>query len=173
VLADIFTSINSRLSDCFSDLKAYNICHLVNDDSGIYPSTKRKNGEKVTPNDKFQIVIYHRLLNSEFEESEEFSFGRKKTFRSNQNIRTVLIFDLESETKPEDIANTIPDDLEISGFEFVNISKNMSLNKDSNAVWEDEYGESYKDKYVKRYNIYALEYQIQYLKCPVCATSNV
>lgn len=173
MLASIFDTVNSRLSDCFSDLKTYNICHLVNDDSGIYPSTKKKNGEKVTPSDKNQITIYHRLLNTEFEQSEEFSFGRKKSFVSNQNVRTVIIFDLETETTPEDIANSIPDDMTLSGFEFVNLSKNMNLIKDSNSVWEDEYGESYKDKYVKRYNIYALEYQIEYLKCPVCATSNV
>lgn len=169
MLASIFESINTRLKDCFSNVQAFGICHLVEDDNSIYPSTKKKNGVKVTPDDRYPITIYHRLLNSEFEESEDFSFGRKRTFVSNQNVRTVLIFDLESETTAEDIANSIPDEVTLAGFEFVNISKNMTLIKDSDDVWETEYGEAYKDKYVKRYNIYALEYQIQYLKCAVCA----
>lgn len=79
-----------------------------------------------------------------------------------------MIFDLESETTAEDIANSIPDEFTLTGFEFVNIDKNMTLIKDSDAVWEDEYSEAYRDKYVKRYNIYALEYNLNYLKCKIC-----
>lgn len=171
MLASIISSINDGIDNCLTagTSKLYGICHLVDDDNSKYPSTKLKQGEKVTPDDRYQIIIYHRLLNSEFEHSEEMSFGRTKTIVSNQNIRTVLIFDLESETTAEDIANSIPDDIALTGFEFVNIDKNMTLIKDSDSVWEDEYSESYKDKYVKRYNIYALEYRIQYLKCAVCA----
>ncbi len=168
MLANIVTSINESINGCFGSARVFGICHLVEDDSSTYPSTKLKKGEKVTPDDKYDVTIYHRLLNTEFEHNEDFSFGRSKTFISNQKIRTVLIFDLESETTAEDIANSIPDEIELSGFEFVNVNKNMTLIKDSDAVWEDEYSEAYRDKYVKRYNIYALEYDLNYLKCKVC-----
>lgn len=166
---EIIDQINSSIESCFSgSVLTYGLCHLVQDTNEQYPSTKLKDGVKVTPSDEHDLVVYHRLLNSEFEESEELSFGRKKNFIPNQGIRTVLIFDLEEEFTPEDIANSLPDEIQMSGFRFVNVSKNMTLNRDSNAVWEDEYSDDYKDKYVKRYNIYALEYQINYSKCAVC-----
>lgn len=170
MLSDIVTSINESITTCLGSgsSRTFGICHLVEDDSSTYPSTKLKNGEKVTPDDRHEITIYHRLLDAELEHSEEMSFGRTKTIVSNQKIRTVLIFDLESETTAEDIANSIPGEVTLTGFEFVNIDKNMTLIKDSDAVWEDEYSEAYRDKYVKRYNIYALEYDLNYLKCKIC-----
>lgn len=168
-MLELIENINQAIESCFSgSVTTYGLCHIVQDTNEQYPSTKLKDGEKVVPNDDVDILIYHRLLNSEFEHDEDLSFGRKKKFVSNQTIRTVIIFDLEEETTPEDIANSLPEQVTISGYEFVNISKDMTLNKDSNAVWDEEYSESYKDKYVKRYNIYALEYQVNYLKCTIC-----
>lgn len=168
-MISIFDDINNAINDCIVNAKLYGVCHLVEDTGSLYPSTKRRNGVMVTPDDKYLVTVYHRLLNADLGDNDDLSFGRKKKIVTSQNVRTVMIFNLETETLPEDIANAIPDKLKLSGYDFVNISKEMNLNKDSNSIWEDEYGDSYKDKYVKRYNIYALEYKIDYLKCPICA----
>lgn len=176
-MRDIIDYIDAQLHECFPEARAFGICHLIEDDQAEkYPSTLEEDAIKVSPNDKYEVLYYHRLLDSNAEPDEDLSFGRKKTVVNNQPIRTVIFVRMKEDDLSfiEDFINALPENFELedspSQYKKLNVSREVNLIRDSNAIWEDEYSESYKDKYQKVWNIYALEYNIQIAKCPVCVT---
>lgn len=176
-MKEIIDYIDEQLHECFPEAQAMGICHLIEDDKAEkYPSTLETKAKAVYPDDRYQILFYHRLLNSSPEASEDFSFGRKKSLLTNQTIRTVVFHKMEYDDLSfiDDFINALPDIFELDQsppeYKMLNIPKEVSLIRDSTAIWEDEYSESYKDKYQKVWNIYAIEYDVQFIKCPVCVT---
>jgi hypothetical protein len=169
-LIDLIEYIDTQIDGCISDVKLYGLCHQLEDDNGIYPATVALEATAAFPDDNYNVVIYHRLLNGTPEPREDASFGRKVTTQTNQNLRTVILIkiDQDDQSKIDDIINALPDSFDMTGYSFVNVSKQINLIRDRSAIWEDEYGDAYKDKYQVRYHIYALEYELQYIKCPVC-----
>jgi hypothetical protein len=176
-LREIINYIDCQLQGCFPEAHQKGICHLVEDDSSDrYPSTLFEEAEKVVPEDRHELTYYYRLLDGSPEPDEDLSFGRKKTIVNSQQVRVVMFIkmDCDSLTIVDDFINALPDTFELdtspAEYKKLTINKEISLIRDSNAIWEDEYSDSYKDKYQKVFNIYALEFSIEYIKCPVCVT---
>lgn len=170
-MVEIIDYIDQQIREsCLDDIAFFGICHLVEDDNeNPYPTQYVANSEKVTPNDKFLITIYHRLLDSPVSPSEEVPFGRKSIPKFSQKVRTVVFIKIsEAHSKIEDIINALPDSFEITGYQNLSVSKEISLAKNQTAIWQDEYGEAYKDRMVKKFRVYALEYDVSYIKCNVC-----
>jgi hypothetical protein len=172
-LTEIIEYIDQQITGCVADVTSFGICHLVEDGESIYPSTLEEEAEKVSPSEEHTVTIYHRLLNGNPEPREDASFGRTITVQNNQRVRTVVFIEMSASLSLiDDIINALPDVFNISGYSFVNVSKEIDLVRDSRAVWSDEYGDAAKDKFQKRYNIYAIEYNVEYIKCPVCETES-
>lgn len=176
-MRDIIDYIDAQLHECFPEAQAFGICHLIADDqSEKYPSTLEENAIKVSPNDKYEVLYYHRLLDADAQADEDLSFGRKKTVVNSQPIRTVIFIRMKEDDLSiiEDFINALPETFELdespSTYKKLNVTREVNLIRDSTAIWEDEFSEAYKDKYQKVWNIYALEYSIQIAKCPVCVT---
>lgn len=169
-MIEIIDHINDSIENCVESVRTYGLCHLIEDDSGEqYPSLISSDSIKITPNDQYAITIYHRFLNGDYSPNEELTFGRSATAHNSQTLRTVIIFDIDADLSViDDIINALPDDFELAGYEMVSVSKNINLIRDSNSVWSQEFSDAYKDKYIKRYNVYALEYAVQYVKCKTC-----
>src|SRR6478609_7526893 len=145
--------------------KFYGLCEqTIDDQSDKYPRTLADKPEKVTPNDKFELAIYHRLLNGTVAPDEDLSFGREKTKKNVQMIRTIVIIHDKCRLFIEDVYNALPEKLTITGFQTVYVNSEISLNNNQDQVWVDEWAEAYK-KYQVRYRIYALEYTVEYIKC--------
>lgn len=135
----------------------------------MYPATIEQEAKKAVPDDRYLVTTYHRLLNGNIDAREDISFGKRITGQNNQRVRMVVFAKLsEGETKIDDIINAMPDSFEMDDYQFVNVSKNISLIRDRDAVWTTEFSTSYKDKYQKKWNVYAVEYDLQYIKCNVC-----
>jgi len=169
-VVDLINHINTTVENCLGlGGKYYGLCRLIKDDKGVvYPVTYLDN-IKVTPSDKFNLLVYHRLINSETEESEEHSFGRLPAVMNNQRIRTIVIVKFsEGETVIDDFINALPDKIDNVDYRFVELSKNISLIRDVQSIWETEWGNAYDDKYQMRFNLYALEYTLEYIKCSEC-----
>ncbi len=168
----IIQNIDEAISACTEDVKFYGLCHQLEDDSeSVYPATVELDAEKAVPNDNYNITIYHRLLDSDYAPVDDVPFGRRRFNRGTQRIRTVVFIKMSidgNHSLIEDIINTLPDKTEVDGYDNILISGEISLIRDRSAVWEDEYGEAYKDKYQSVYHVYAFEYDIMYTKCPVC-----
>lgn len=175
-MREILQYIDDQIGACFADIQAMGLAHLVEDDSAeIYPATLEEQSKKICPDDRYEFLYYHRLLDSTPEPSEELSFGRKITVKNSQKIRTIVFARMkcDSLTFIDDFINALPDTFELdqspAEYKMLSLQKGINLNRDSNAVWADEYSAAYKDKYQKIWNIYALEYNIDFIKCPICA----
>ena len=176
-MREILDYIDSRIHDCLSEVERYGLCHLIEDDSEEkYPSTLEEDAKKITPNDRFEFQYYHRLLNGSNEPLEDLSFGRTPSVLNSQEVRTVIFARMKCDDLRfiDDFINSLPDNIVLNEspqkYKKITLSKNISLIRDSTAIWEDEFSTAYKDKYQKAWNIYALEYSIEYIKCPVCVT---
>lgn len=179
-MTELIDHIEEQIHDCLGDGKYYGLCRLLTDDQGTYPATYASSAgkyTKVTPDDKHRILIYHRLLDGSPTVNEDLSFGRSLLFENNQRVRMVVLVDLsEGETVIDSIINAIPDhitqtDLDSVDYKSVTIDPSMTLIRDRANIWSTEWGNAYADKYQLRYNIYALEYSINYIRCNDCVTS--
>jgi hypothetical protein len=171
-MKDLIQNIDLALENCIEGAKFYGLCHLLEDDSeNPYPATVELQAEKAVPDDEYEITIYHRLLDSDFAPKDEFPFGRRTIKSNTQRIRTVVFIKIQVNDQGdgiEDIINSLPDKMVVSGYENVSLGSDISLIRDRAAIWEDEFGDAYKDKWQVVYHIYALEYDLFYTKCPVC-----
>lgn len=167
-MKNIIDAIDQRTFELLGVGKFYGLCTLVvdADRSENYPRTDVPTGaEKVTPNDKYPVAIYHRLLEGGLEENTDISFGRSIKKQNNQRIRTIVIIDFKSNVSISEVYEAIPEEVILCDYKSVLIPGDMGLITDQNSLWEQEWSTAYKDKYQMRYKIYALEYAIQYVKC--------
>lgn len=180
-MSDLIDYIDELIHDCIGDGEFHGLCRLLQDDQGeVYPATYPDSAGKfikVTPNDRHTVVTYHRLLDGAFEDSETFSFGRTMSVENKQLVRMVVLvhFD-EGESVIDNIINALPDqmtpsDIGNADYKSVIVGPAITLIRDRDSIWTTEWGNAYKDKYQMRYNIYAIEYTISYIKCPSCVTS--
>lgn len=173
-MKDILQYIDSQIDLCAENVKFIGLCHLLEDDSeDRYPATVELDAIKASPDDNFDITIYHRLLDGDFAPREEEPFGRRRQMQNTQRVRTVVFIKIEVDdhvNQIDDIINILPDSIELEGYAQIFLSKEISLIRDSAAIWEDEFSEAYKDKYQAVYHVFALEYDVTYVKCPVCVS---
>lgn len=179
-MVDIINHIEGEIHECIGDGEFKGLCRLLTDDQGaVYPATYPDDAGKhvkVTPDDRHHILVYHRLLDGDVEASETFSFGRTMSMQNNQKVRmVVLVHFSEGENIIDNIINAIPDEVLASDIENVDYksiltSDAVTLIRDRDSIWTAEWGNAYKDKYQMRYNIYAVEYSINYIRCPECVT---
>lgn len=172
-MTDLIDHIDSEIADCLqTPITAYGLCHLIEDDNAVYPATVELEATKVAPDNNSRILTYHRLLNGSIEPREDLTFGRGITGQNNQRVRMVVFIGLgEDQSLIDDIINAMPDVFEIDGYRYCNVSRAMDLIRDRGAIWNDEFSESYRSRFQKRFHIYAVEYSLEYIKCPVCETS--
>lgn len=171
-MIDLINDINTSIYNCIGGKgKFYGLCRQMMDDNGIYPATVEKN-EKVTPLDKWNILVYHRYLDGSVTDDETFSFGRHPLVKNAQGVRMVVIVAFtEGESAIDDIINGMPDRIENVDYKFSEVGTNITLIRDRHSIWDQEFGAAYRDKYQVRYNIYAVEYTLDYIKCSDCVSS--
>ena len=170
-MTELIDHINELIVDCIPDVTTHGLCHLINDTGGHYPALVAKSSQRITPDDRHTITLYHRLLNGNGQVSEEFSFGRRLARQNNQAVRTVIFLDLDDDPSLiDDIINALPDAFEVEGYKYANVGPEVNLIRDRDAIWDEEFGEAYASKYQKRFHVYAVEWQLEYIKCPVCQT---
>lgn len=173
-MTELIDYIDSKILECVPNVTPFGLCHLVEDDNNsAIPVTVEEEAEKVTPDDQYQVITYHRLLNGSFSDREDLSFGKNRTKQNTQRVRMVVIIELSiSQTLIDDIINALPDGFEITDYKQCTVSQSVDLIRDRKAIWNEEYGESYRRNYQQRYLIYAVEYTIEYIKCPACETAS-
>lgn len=172
-MVDLIDDIDETVITCIGRGKSYGLCRLIIDDKGrIYPITVNLGKEeKVTPDDKWKIVWYHRMIDADVSPSEDLSFGRSLHAQVAQRIRTVVVVHRsEGEDVINEIISSLPDDIENVDYKYIQVGKEISMIVNQESIWETEWGNAYKDKYQMRYHLYALEYSIDYIKCEVCVS---
>jgi hypothetical protein len=166
-LETILNELDKNLQSTFKNvgLKAYGFCELITKDNRTLPVTCDKDHTPAVINDRFKGIFYHRLTaNIPITEDEEMSFGNLK-LKYQPRIRTVMGFDHRlGEDFIFQFIEAIPDSLTISGYKFV-ILRPGTLIADHEAVISQEYGQLSNEKHRTSWNIYALEYDIDFMLC--------
>jgi hypothetical protein len=151
-------------------LKAYGLCELVQKDSKPNPVSvvRNKNGDREPAqiHDRFNGIFYHRLLSGNFADDEDYTFGKKVARRFTGRIRTVLAYKIQlGEKFILDFIDAFPGKIDsIGGYKFVHLSQG-TLIADHEAVYNQEYGNNSYEKHRTPWNIYALEYDIEFILC--------
>lgn len=167
-MTELLDYIDNTIKNCITEVKQFGLCHLLDSDNERYPATLGKQGKKVTPDDRFKVVMYHRLLAGSPDERPDLSFGKNPVRQNDQRVRSVVFVKLDDDSRIDDIVNAYPGDFETTNYYFANVSSNMTLIRDRDAIWNEEFSQSYKDRYQLIWNIYAIEFDLQYIKCNVC-----
>lgn len=164
-MKEIIDLMDQRIFERLGVGKFYGLCKLTIDKNDTYPRTDNKTPEKVAPNDKYPLAIYHRLLDASIAENEEVSFGRIRKKQNAQQIRTIVLIDVKSNVTIEEVYNAIPEEVILCDYKSIWIPAEISLSFNQEAIREEEWGTAYADKFALRYNLYALEYTIETIKC--------
>jgi hypothetical protein len=171
-LETILNEIDKSLQSTFKSkgLKAYGLCELVTKDDKPNPVTVankiNKSREVAQIHDRFNGIFYHRVLpNVGLSEDEEFSFGSRLKIKKSPKIRTVVVTSVKlGEDFIYQFAAAIPDKLTLTGYKFIFI-KQGTLIDNHEAVYNEEYGQNSYDKHRINWNVYALEYDIEFMLC--------
>lgn len=154
-----------NLAECSKGVLMNGICELATKSDQPHPVSV-PDKKQVAPNDKFEAVVYHRLLNDVATDDPDNSFGSKVYKKHSQIVRTVVMAKM---AKGKDWIDTfidaIPDTIDgLTGYKFVNIN---TINKNTNQdeIFNTEFGESGYEKHRLSYNIYALESTVEYIYC--------
>lgn len=167
----ILNEIDKRIQDTFPNkgLKAYGYCEVVKKLEETKPVTcqrdKKGNREVAEIHDRYNGIFYHRLLNSTWSDDESFSFGYKMSKRQRKRIRTVIAYKtVLGEEFINDFIAAIPDTITLTGFKLVDLREG-TLIADHEAIYNQEYGQGSYEKHRITWNIFALEYDIEFILC--------
>lgn len=168
-MTDLITYIDNTIKNCLTEAKQFGLCHLIESDNEKFPVTIERKAKKAIPDDRFLLCMYHRLLSGDHDPREDASFGKKITVQNKQKIKTIIFLQLgQDDSKIDDIINVLPNSFEMDGYGFVNVNKNITLNRDRKVIWLDEFSDAYRDRYQMKWHIYSFEFNLEYIKCHVC-----
>jgi len=146
-------------------IKFFGLCEIVKKGEQVFPVTipDRKQASII---DNYNATVYHRLLSPMAgTEDPEFMFGATIPNRFKPRLRTFLAHKV---TLGEDFiftfANVIPHKLDLENYKFVDIT-GISVITDHEAIYEQEFGKTNYEKHRTSWNVYALEYDIEFIKC--------
>lgn len=165
-MTDILTKLDDTLLGIFPNegIKFFGLCDLVIKSDQVHPVTI-EGKEQVAINDRWDAIVFHRLGSGTFNPSDEQAFGRKTGKKLSQQVRTVVCVKAK---KGEDwiftFTEAIPETLTVVDYEFINIEE-INLITDQVSVHNTEFGETNYEKHIQTWNIYALEYAIEFDKC--------
>lgn len=166
-MIDIINKLDETMLGLFPNegIRFEGLCDQVIKGDQVHPVTIDER-RQVSINDRWGGLVFHRLLNSSLDPSDEQSFGRKTGKKFNQVLRTVIAVKAKKgEGFIIDFAQAIPETLTIADtYEFINI-ESINLNMDQLSVHNTEFGETNYEKHVQTWNIAALEYEIEFIKC--------
>lgn len=147
------------------------LCQLVNKGDQAHPVTIYDN-KQVSIQGNWDVLCYHRVNGkADFVESDEQDFGRSTGRKVVQPMRTVVAHKVKKgEEWIYDFLNGWPESLDVEDgggldlYEFVDIIE-MGLDIDQEGIYNTEFGGGDYEKHRIPWNIYAIEYNIQFIRC--------
>lgn len=157
-------------------LKTFGFCELMSKTSGGKDGTST--GEetfpvtipdrtKVSIDDKFSIITWQRwIAPAQFEVSEEWSYGATEARVGTLPIRLVLAHKASlGEDICFDFINNFPSKFSVSGYNFVFVNTNLSVDPDHEAIIKTEVNATNYEKHRFTWNLYLITINVQFWKC--------
>lgn len=164
-MIDICNEINESLDSLDFNASLNTLCELVLKNNQPHPITcdTRK---QIAPDDTYDAVIYHRLLNASGEDDEANSYGSRMSRKISQRLRTVVLLKHAlGEDKIYEIIGLYPDKITLSGYKYINIGSSVDLNVDHEGIHSQEFGGVDYERHRLAWNIYAIELNVEFVKC--------
>lgn len=172
-MTDVIDALDNYMDDLFSGkgMKPFGLCELIKKGSSIQP-VHVDSRQHIAINDKYDGMWYHRILSGGAKPSEENSFGVTIAKKQTVRLRTVLATKHKlGESLRFDFAVQIPSTLEVDGYRLIDISDDVNLIEDQEGVYNQEFGGGDYDKHATAWNVHALEYDVELIKCEQTQTA--
>jgi len=138
-------------------------------------ATKADQPHPVTINDRVQIAIndrydgifYHRLLSSGLTQPENLQWGNVSLSLYRSRMKSILAFKVRklAEEFIYDFVNAMPDILTVTNYKSVDVTNDVTILADQESVYRGEFGKGDYEKHILTWNIYAIEYTVEFIKC--------
>lgn len=163
-ITDIVNSINTEIQSIvgvtsnrfFPDLRLY-----VKDNER---HSTYKN-EKITLDDRYYFTVFHRILNIDREEAEDYSFGKKRAYWFEyEMICFVGMYQIQDAYDTiENIAEAFPEEVSSVSHDRVLIEVTR-IETDQDQIANEEFGLTY-EKHKPRFHLFRINYTIRSLLC--------
>lgn len=166
-MTDVIEALDNYMDNLFSGkgMKPFGLCELIKKGASIQP-VHVDSRQHIAINDKYDGMWYHRILSGSSAPSEEDSFGPTIARRQTVRLRTVLATKHKlGESLRFDFARQLPSTLTIDGYRLVDVSETVNLIEDQEGVYGQEFGGGDYEKHATAWNIHALEYDVEFIKC--------
>lgn len=163
IIAEINRTVN--LDECSKGVQLNGICELAVKSDQPHPVSIPEK-KQVAPDDRYEAVVYHRLLNDVATDDLDNSFGSRVYKKHAQIVRTVVLAKMaKGKDWIDKFIDAMPEVIDgLTNYKLVNIN---TINKNTNQdeIFNTEFGEGNYEKHRLSYNIYALEYTVEYIYC--------
>jgi len=147
-------------------IKLFGFAELATKANQPHPVTI-PNREQIAINDKYDGIFYHRLISSGLSQPDELQRGNVSVSLFSSRMRTVLAYKVKkfAEEFIFDFNKAMPDLLSVDGYHSVDVTNNVGINSDQEAIYKTEFGGGDYEKHILTWNIYAIEYNVEFIKC--------
>jgi hypothetical protein len=167
-LKDICDQIDAYILTKLScdGIKFFGFAELVKKTDQYHPVTI-PDRKQVAIDDRFDGIMYHRILSSGLTQPEEWQRGNISLSLFSSRMRTLLALKVKkfAEEYIFDFNKAMPDVLDIDGYHLVDVTNNVGIITDQEAVYKTEFGDNSYEKHILNWNIYAIEYNVEFIKC--------
>ena len=176
-MTEIIEAIDAWTLDRYAAYKTklYGFSELIHVTAGegsveqIFPATY-DNREKVTINDKYSFITWMRWQSpATYENNEQWNFGAEDARFAVLPLRLVLIHKSDlGEDLCFDFVNNLPSKLTVSGYKFVFVKPEFSVDPDHDAIIQQELGPANYLVYEKhrfKWNVYVINITCEFIAC--------
>lgn len=157
--------IDSVLSGLYPEIHFFGLAELVTKSEERFPATV--NGRvKVSLDNQYSGICYHRIINNSPAVSEELSFGIRPTVQDNVTIRTVLAYKISEfdEMFRYEFENAMPRTIRLTGYDPIFIEPG-DANEDHEQIAIDESLQTPYEKHRVTWNIYSFDNVCELIIC--------
>jgi len=124
--------------------------------------------DQVSLDDRFQFIFWIRWIapmTSILNDAD--SWGLREGKRFSLPLRVVVAHKVElGENLILDLVNGLPENLVVSGFDFVFLTSSISVDPDHEQIYRTELGNTIYELHRFDWNIYVIDINVEYVQCP-------
>lgn len=167
-MTDICNAIDESIIETLPcpGIKFFGLCEQSIKGKQVHPVTVNDRVQ-VSLNDRYDGIAYYRLLSSGDSQPAEYQWGNKQNNVFKSRLRNVIAFKVNklSEEFVFDFVNAMPETIELTGYKLIDVQNNTNIVVDQKGIYMQEFGDGDYEKHILTWNIYAIEYDVEFIKC--------
>lgn len=152
-------------------IRFHGLCQPVIKGNQTHPVTVLDK-KQVSIDSRWDAICFHRLNGTaSITPSDEQDFGRSLGRKRVQPMRTFIAHKVnKGEEWIDTFINNIPAHISLVDvnnsplYEFIDIGE-LSLLTDQVSIYNEEFGDNNYEKHIQNWNVYALEYSVEFIRC--------